>query len=161
MIAFVLAMDVNGLIGKDNGLPWHLPADLKYFKKLTIGHPVVMGRKTHESIGRPLPGRRNVVLTRQTDYEARGCEVYHAAEDILKRARGASIWFVIGGLQVFQAFEPFADRMYITLIEHAFDGDTHFTFDRDAWRLVSDVPGRVDEKNRWPHRFQIYERRKR
>ena len=158
MISFLLAMDKQGTIGKDNDLPWHLPADLKNFKKVTMGHAVIMGRKTYDSIGKPLPGRRNIILTHDPDFLADGCEVYHSPEKVLDQIKDEEEAFVIGGAQIFAAFQAYAERMYITLIDHLFEGDTFFTFNKDEWKLVSDAPGVVDEKNIYPHRFQIYDK---
>ncbi|MFC0559457.1 dihydrofolate reductase [Halalkalibacter alkalisediminis] len=159
MISFVVAMDRNRLIGKENQLPWHLPADLAYFKKVTTGHTIVMGRKTYESIGRPLPKRKNVVLTRSEGFEAEGCEVVHHVEDVLKMAKQEDEFFVIGGTQVFSLFWEHVDRLYVTYIDETFEGDTYFPeIDADSWELVSVEHGFVDEKNRYPHEFRLYER---
>lgn len=161
MIDFLLAMDKNRLIGKDNDLPWHLPADLKYFKKTTMGHPVVMGRKTFESIGKPLPGRKNIVLTRDRAYHPEHVDVFHSVEALLTggAARNEEC-FVIGGAQVFKALFPYADRLYITRIDAEFEGNVYFEgFDEKKWRLVSEKKGTVDEKNRFPHAFLIYEKK--
>ncbi|WP_027724444.1 dihydrofolate reductase [Tuberibacillus calidus] len=160
MISFLLAMDEHGTIGKDNQLPWHLPNDLKHFKKLTMGHAIIMGRKTFQSIGQALPGRRNIVLTRNPNFHAEGCEVYHTPQAILNELPADEEAFVIGGAQVFEAFKDVAARMYITRIEHTFAGDTTFTFNPNEWTLVSDTPGTVDEKNRYPHRFLVYEKKR-
>jgi dihydrofolate reductase len=159
MISYLLAMDEKGTIGKDNDLPWHLPADLAYFKKVTMGKPIIMGRKTYDSIGRPLPGRRNIILTRNADLKVEGCEVYHTPDEILAALGDGDEAFVIGGAKVFDAFRPYVDRMYITLIEHIFEGDTTISFNREDWELVSDNPGIVDEKNLYPHRFQIFDKK--
>lgn len=158
MISFLLAMDKNGLIGKDNDLPWYLPADLKYFKRVTMGHPIVMGRKTYESIGKPLPGRRNIVLTHNENFQASGCEVYHEPEAILSQVKEGEEWFVIGGAGVFNAFKPHVDRLYITYIDHEFEGDTYYEFNRSEWKLVSEEQGTVDEKNHYPHTFMVYDK---
>jgi len=154
----IWAMDRNGLIGKNGGLPWHLPADLAHFRKTTMGHPVVMGRKTFESLGRPLPGRRNVVLTRNEAFRPEGVVVARAPEDVLELFRSEP-FFVIGGAQIYRLFLPHADRLFVTRIDHAFEGDEYFPdVDWSRWRLVSDRPGTTDERNPHPHRFQVYER---
>ncbi|TCP27062.1 dihydrofolate reductase [Scopulibacillus darangshiensis] len=161
MISYLLAMDENRIIGKNNDLPWRLPNDLKFFKRLTMGHTIVMGRKTLESFKKPLPGRRNVVLTKNKDYYPAGCDIFHSVDAILDMDSPNREIFVIGGSQIFNAFFPYVDRLYITLIEHSFAGDTYFEgFDESEWELVSDRKGIVDEKNRYPHRFLIYDRRK-
>jgi dihydrofolate reductase len=155
----IWAMDRNGLIGREGRLPWHLPAELAYFRRTTMGHPVIMGRKTFESLGKPLPGRRNVVLSRNPDFRPEGAEVAHDVPDVLERFRGVP-FFVIGGAQIYRAFLPLADKLYVTRIDHAFEGDEHFPeVDWHAWRLVSDEPGPSDERNAYPFRFQVYERR--
>ncbi|GGH80774.1 dihydrofolate reductase [Pullulanibacillus pueri] len=158
MMAFLLAMDENHLIGKGNNLPWHLPADLKYFKHLTMGHAIVMGRKTYESIGKPLPGRTNIILTKDSGYQAEGCLVFHSPEDILTYLKKEKEWFVIGGAGAFKAFKSQVERLYVTYIHHQFEGDTFFNFNFDDWTLASKKEGSVDEKNKYAHDFLVYER---
>ncbi|MBM7646711.1 dihydrofolate reductase [Scopulibacillus daqui] len=162
MISFLLAMDKNRLIGKNNDLPWHLPADLKYFKELTMHHTIVMGRKTFESIGKPLPGRDNVVLTRDVSYHPEGVATIHSPEALLSEYDPHQEIFIIGGAKVFEAFFPYADRLYITLIEETFEGDTYFEgFHEEEWTLISEKQGTVDEKNKYKHRFLVYEKKNR
>ena len=157
MISFIFAMDRNRVIGKDNQLPWHLPNDLKFFKETTHGHAVIMGRKTHESIGRPLPERRNLVLTTQQGYEAPGCEVVHAVDELPLDT--AEELFVIGGAEIYRALLPVADRLYVTHIDAEFEGDAFFPeIDPAVWTAVSETEGVVDERNRHAHRFVVYER---
>jgi dihydrofolate reductase len=156
MISLIWAMDERGTIGLGNGMPWHLPNDLAYFKRVTQGHTVVMGRKTFESIGKPLPGRRNVVLTRDREFQVEGCMVVHSLEDV---PREDGELFVVGGAKVYGEFLPLADRLYVTRIRHEFAGDAFFPeVDWSKWRLVSAEEGVVDEKNRYPHVFEVYER---
>lgn len=160
MISLIVAIAQNRVIGKDNRLPWRLPADLAYFKQTTMGHPVVMGRKTHESIGKPLPGRRNIVLTRDPDFRAEGCEIYHSVEAALAEARSGEgrEFFIIGGDSVYSAFFPFADRLYLTLIHKDFEGDAFFPeIVARKWRLVSETKGETNEKNPYEYSFLIYE----
>src|SRR3954452_17677324 len=110
MISFVVAMDENRVIGKNNQLPWHLPEDLKFFKRVTMGHPIAMGRKTHESIGRPLPGRENIIITRNKDYTSEGCTVFHSVKDFVKYSRHIEDEiFVIGGAEIFNETFEYAD----------------------------------------------------
>jgi dihydrofolate reductase len=157
MISFVVAMDQNKAIGKDNDLPWYLPNDLKHFKKTTMGKPIVMGRKTYESIGKPLPGRENIVVTRDTGYQAEGTTVVHSVEEVLQV--DAEEICVIGGNEIFKLFFSSADRLYITEIHHSFDADTYFPeFDYTEWKEVSRTPGIVDEKNKYPHEFVVFEK---
>ncbi|MEH7373494.1 dihydrofolate reductase [Neobacillus drentensis] len=161
MISFIVAMDENRVIGKDNQLPWHLPEDLKFFKRVTMGHPIAMGRKTHESIGRVLPGRENIVITRQVNYQSEDCTVFYSIEDFVKNSKKQSEEiFVIGGAEIFNETFEFADRLYITLIHEKFAGDTFFPeFDGSKWELVSSEKGLMDEKNPYDYEFKIYERK--
>ena len=158
MISYLLAVDQNKLIGKDNDLPWYLPADLKYFKETTMGHPIVMGRRTYESIGKPLPGRENIVLTRDLQFSAEGCTIIHSPEDVLELSKSGQEVFVIGGNAVFKAFEPYVDRLYLTEIDYEFVGDTYFTMNYEDWKIISSRKGIEDDKNLYPHRFVILEK---
>ncbi len=157
-ICFVVAMDRHRAIGRDNTLPWHLPADLKYFRQLTSHHTILMGRKTYESIGKPLPNRTNVVLTQRADYEAAGCEIAHSIEDALGLVTEDTL-FVIGGAEVFRALFPIANRLYITWIDHEFAADTYFpAFEDGTWQLISSTPGEQNEQNPYTYEFRVYER---
>jgi len=161
MISFIVAMDQNRVIGKDNQLPWHLPADLKFFKKVTVGHPIAMGRKTHESIGKPLPGRKNIIVTRNLDYQSEGCTVIHSVEELMQyvKQKDKEV-FVIGGAQLFNQLFPVADRLYITEIEFEFEGDTYFPeFTDSEWTLTTREQGVKDEKNPYDYSFNIYDRK--
>ena len=132
-------MGKNRAIGLAGRLPWHLPADLKRFRAITLGAPIIMGRRTHESIGRPLPGRKNIVLTHAPDYRAEGCTVVHSVEEALREAAGEEA-MVIGGASVYRDFLPRADRIHLTLIHGDFPADTFFPeIDRAAWREVERV----------------------
>ncbi|WP_318508653.1 dihydrofolate reductase [Bacillus sp. T3] len=162
MISLIWAMDVNRVIGKDNQLPWHLPEDLKFFKRTTMGHPIAMGRKTHESIGRPLPGRENIIVTRNKDYSSEGCTVLHSVEELIEFSRGLKEQeiFVIGGAEIFKEVFPVADRLYITKIDYSFDGDTYFPeIAMDEWNEIFHEPGLKDEKNPYDYEFFTYERK--
>jgi dihydrofolate reductase len=153
------AMDKNRVIGKDNQLPWHLPEDLKFFKRTTMGHPIAMGRKTFESIGKPLPGRENVIITRNQNYEQEGCKILHSIEELLHYSQTQNELFIIGGAEIFREALPYADRLYLTQINHSFDGDTFFpSFDRNEWKLVSKEKGIKNEQNPYDYEFQIYEK---
>jgi dihydrofolate reductase len=125
-ICLIAALAANRVIGNNNALPWRLPADLARFKALTMGHPVVMGRKTYESIGKPLPGRRNLVISRNRDYSAPGCEVVHSLDDAIAACRGAREIFVIGGAELYRESLPRAHRLEITEIRAGFEGDATF-----------------------------------
>lgn len=158
MLSILVAMDSQHLIGKDNKLPWHLPNDLKYFKQVTMGHTIVMGRKTFESIGKPLPGRKNIVITRNKNYHPDGCRVIHSITKI-KEMNDKEEIFIIGGAEIFKETLPIADRLYITEIHETFEGDTFFPeFNLSDWKLISKEKGIKDEKNRYDYDFCIYER---
>jgi dihydrofolate reductase len=161
MISFIVAMDTKSAIGKNNELPWHLPADLSFFKKVTMGNPIVMGRKTFESIGKALPGRENVVVTRDRHYKAEDCTIIHSVDKISEIERNSNEEvFVIGGAEIFKETFPFADRLYITMIEEEFDGDTFFPpFNPDEWELKSRKKGPKDDKNPYDYYFLTYDRK--
>jgi dihydrofolate reductase len=134
ILSLIVAVAENGVIGKDNRLPWHLPEDLRYFKQVTLGKPVVMGRKTFESIGRPLPGRSNIVVTGDPDWRAEGVLVAHSLEEALTLASGEEV-FVIGGARLFAEALPRAQRLYLTEIHRAYQGDVRFPdWNRAEWR---------------------------
>jgi len=161
MISFIVAMDKNRVIGKNNQLPWHLPEDLKFFKRVTMGHSIAMGRKTYESIGRPLPGRQNIIITRKPDYQSDGCMVFHSLREFLQFCKGQSEEiFVIGGAEVFTEMFTYADRLYITYIHDEFAGDTFFpNWNEQEWELTSCEPGLKDEKNPFDYEFRVYNRK--
>ncbi|MFA1711080.1 dihydrofolate reductase [Peribacillus frigoritolerans] len=161
MISLMVAMDQNRVIGKNNKLPWHLPADLQYFKKVTMGHPIVMGRKTFESIGRVLPGRENVIVTRNQEFKVEGCVVLHDIAQIKMFADNHDEEvFVIGGAEIFKEILPFTDRLYITEIHETFEGDTFFPeIDENEWDVISSNAGQIDEKNRFAHDFIILQKK--
>ncbi len=140
-LAIIAAMDRNRLIGVGGGLPWRLPADLRRFRELTLGHPVVMGRITHQSIGRPLPGRRNLVVTRHRERVLPGCEQAGSLGDALSQLQGATRAFVIGGSRLYREALPIARRMYLTLIDAEFRGDAWFpSWDTALWQVQARVP---------------------
>lgn len=155
----IAAMDKNRLIGANNKMPWHMPADLLHFKKITLGKPVIMGRKTHESIGRPLPGRRNIVITRQADYVADGCDVFHDVEAALAAVQAEPEIMLIGGGELFKKVLPQASTLYITIIHASFDGDTYFpAWDANAWRLEQEESFPADAVNPYSYAFLTLKR---
>ena len=161
IISLVVAMARNRVIGRDNQLPWKLPADLAYFKQVTLGHPVIMGRRTHESIGRPLPGRQNIVVTRNAGYSAPGCTVVTSLEGAWDAATGADEACVIGGTMLFEETLPVADRIHLTEVEADVAGDTYFPpFDRSQWieREIARYP--ADERHEYPFRIVVLDRRR-
>jgi dihydrofolate reductase len=158
-ISFIVAMDTRQAIGLNNQLPWRLPADLAYFKRITLNHTVLMGRKTYESMGKPLPNRTNVILTQNRDYIAAGCIIVHSVEEAFERFKDEEL-FVIGGAEIFRLFMPFVDRMYITRIENEFAADTYFpAFLADDWQLLSAEKGITNEKNPYAYSFLVYARK--
>ena len=158
-LSLIVAVSRNGVIGRGNTLPWHLPADLKHFKAVTMGKPVIMGRKTWESIGRPLPGRKNIVVSRNRDFRAAGCEVVSSLDAAVRACTDAAEVFVIGGAQLYADALPHADRLYLTRVDAEIDGDVTFPrFDPAAWKLVSSERREADEKNALALNFDIYER---
>ncbi|WP_298827717.1 dihydrofolate reductase [uncultured Planococcus sp.] len=159
MISLMVAHDQNRVIGIDNELPWHIPADLAYFKEHTIGKGIVMGRNTYESIGRPLPKRRNIVVTRNDDYEAEGVDIVHNIQDAVKLAKEVhEEVMIIGGEQIFNSVLDDADRLYITLVHQSFEGDTYFPEYGREWKLVSESEQQIS--NEVPFSYLVYERRK-
>ena len=157
-ISLVVAMGENRVIGVDQRMPWHLPADLKRFRRITLGKPIVMGRKTHESIGRPLPGRKNIVLTADSGYRAPGCVVVHGLDEALREAEGEEI-MVIGGSTLYREFLPRADRLYLTLIHREFPGDTFFPeLDLSGWREAAREDVSDDLDSGLSYSFVIMER---
>lgn len=160
-IALIWAESKNGIIGKENTLPWHLPNDLKYFRSLTQGNAVVMGRKTFESLGnKPLPNRENFVLTRQIDFSVpEGVHVLHSVEE-LASFKDSDQFFVIGGAEIYQSAIAYADILYRTVIHQDFDGDaTAPSFEKEGWELVNKAMGVADDKNLYPHTFFKYRRK--
>lgn len=159
-ISLIAAMASNRVIGRDNRLPWHLSADLKRFKRLTMGHTLVMGRKTFESIGRPLPGRSTVVVTRQRDYAPAGVRVVHSVEEALQASGTDGEVFIAGGGDIFQQTLPVADRLYLTIIEEAFPGDAYFPeYDESQWKLVDREDHGPAEDVPFSWSFQTFDRR--
>lgn len=158
-LSIIAAMGSNRVIGDHNTLPWHLPADFQHFKKLTMGHSVIMGRKTYESIGKPLPKRRNIVITRQAGLEIRGCKVVGSLEDAIQLARNEAEVFVIGGAQIFEQALPFANRMHLTFIDNEFSGDTYFPeYKIGEWRETKRKKISADAENPFNYSFVTLER---
>jgi len=158
-ISLIAAMADNRVIGRDNRLPWRLPADLRHFRKITLGKPVVMGRKTWESIGRPLPGRTNIVVTRDPDYLAEGCVVAHSVDEALTACAGSEEVMVIGGANLYQQLLDRADRLYLTRVRAEVEGDAWFpAFDAAQWREVEHESHRRDDANEFDYEFLLLER---
>ncbi len=161
-VTLIAALARNRVIGRGNRMPWHIPEDLKRFKALTLGHPVIMGRKTFESIvatlGKPLPGRDNIVVTRAKDYAAPGCRATHSIEEALAAA-GAGEVFVIGGAEIYALALPLADRLQLTEIDAGIEGDAYFpAFERSAWREVSRESRIQEGPEGFRYDFTVYDK---
>lgn len=162
MVSLIVAMSSNRVIGRDGDLPWRLPADLRHFKTTTMGHHLIIGRATWDEVGRPLPGRTMVVVTRNRDFSADGVLVAHSIEEALSTARDDDEPFIGGGAEIYrQALEAgVVDRLYITRVQARVEGDTFFpSFDLDEWLLADRVDHPADEKNEFPCTFERYDRR--
>ncbi|MFW5726138.1 MAG: dihydrofolate reductase [Bacteroidota bacterium] len=159
----IAAVANNNVIGKDNKLLWHMPEDLKRFKELTMGHTIIMGRKTYESIGKPLPGRKTVIITRQKDYFVEGCEVVHDIRDAICKVKEDSEVFVAGGGEIYRQIINlhYTRRIYLTRIYANFEGDSFFPeIDTEKWELIEREEHDPDEKNPYPYAFMTYKRKK-
>jgi len=152
-IAAVVVTDLKNAIGRNNQLLCHLPADLKFFKRTTLGFPITMGRKTYESIGRVLPGRRNLVITRSSDYKIEGAEIYHSLEAAIKSCHEEKV-FIIGGAEIFRQSLNITGEIYRTLIRHEFEADTWFPEFEDKYRLADSECHDADEKNKFSYCFE-------
>lgn len=160
MISLIVAVADNGVIGKTGEmLPWRLSADLKRFKELTLGHPIIMGSTTYESIGRPLPERQNIVLSREDSYQAEGCTVVHSIDEALAAAESQEI-FIIGGANLFAQTLPLADQIFLTRVHAQPEGDVIFHFDESQWQEGPAEDHPADEKNQYPYSFSLLTRKK-
>jgi dihydrofolate reductase len=161
-LSMIAALSSNGVIGRNDGIPWRLSTDLKRLKSLTMGHHLIMGRRTYESVGRPLPGRTNVVITRRTDYAPEGVTVVHTLDDAIRLASAANDPepFIAGGAEIYDLAMHRADRMYLTRVHVEVEGDTFFPEfdDVSEWRLTDAEHFDADEKNEYPFSFLTYDR---
>ena len=156
----IAAMDRNRLIGNNNQLPWHLPADFAHFKAVTMGKPIIMGRKTYESIGKPLPGRRNIVLSRNKTLCYEGVDCVSSFDEALALVADEDEVMIIGGSTIYEMLLPRADRLYLTFVEADFEGDAWFpAIDPDIWQEVESRTHPADEKNAYACRFVTYEKK--
>lgn len=159
-VSLIVAIADNGVIGRDGGLPWRLSSDLKRFKQITMGHHIVMGRKTYESIGRLLPGRETVIVTRQADFHVAGAGIAHSLAEATDLASRDDEIFIIGGSQLYESALPTADRLYLTRVHAQVDGDVRFPeLDLTDWILVEERAVAADERNEFDSSFKIYDRR--
>lgn len=158
MVSIIVAVAKNGVIGDKNSLLWHISEDLRFFKRTTSGHPVIMGRKTYESLGRPLPNRTNVVISRTAD-SIEGCSVARSLEEAIGMFSSDEEIFIIGGAQIYALALEVADRFYLTRVDHEYEGDTSFpAWDESAWQLLSREEHERGEKYPYPFAFEVYER---
>ena len=159
-LSLIVAMAKNRAIGVDNHLPWHLPADLKHFRALTMGHPIIMGRKTFDSIGRVLPGRRNIVLTRNRDYRRDGAEIVHSLDEALEKCRDETEAFVIGGAHLYEDAIHRVSRIYVTEVHADAKGDVFFPeIDPSRWQETERLHNPADAQNAYAWDFVIYDRK--
>jgi dihydrofolate reductase len=158
IVSIVVAIGQNNAIGKDNKLLWHLPKDLKHFKEITTGGTVIMGRKTYDSVGRPLPNRRNIIVTRQ-QIEIAGCEVVNSVEAALDLCRDETEVFIVGGAEIYKLAMPLTDKIFLTIVHENFDADTYFPeIKEDVWKETDRQNHNPDEKNLLPYSFITLER---
>lgn len=158
-ISIIVAMDKNNVIGKDNDLPWRLSADLKHFKAITMGKPIVMGRKTYESIGRPLPGRKNIVMTRSSNFVAEGCTVVNSLDEAMQEAGNAEEIMIMGGAGLYEQMLEHASRLYLTEVHAEVEGDVYFPeLDRGEWKELERDAHSADEKNELDYSFVVLDR---
>jgi dihydrofolate reductase len=161
IISLVAAASDNNVIGKNNALPWRMPADMKFFKNLTMGHTVVMGRKTYESMGKPLPGRKNIIITRNSNYKAEGCVVVGSFAEVIEICKEEGEIFIVGGSEIYRQIINKADKIYLTRVHGIFDGDAYFAdIHSDEWVESHKTDYEADEKNPYPYAFMEYLRRK-
>ncbi len=157
-LSLIVAMDNNCVIGNKDDLPWRLSSDLQHFKATTMGKPIVMGRKTHESIGRPLPGRENIVLTRLQDYQAEGCTVLNSIDTLFEHCKDIDEVMITGGAEIYKQAFDHVSRMYITEVHAEVEGDTYFPeFNREEWKEISRENHTADEKNEYDYSFVVLE----
>ncbi|MBS1652926.1 MAG: dihydrofolate reductase [Bacteroidetes bacterium] len=159
IISAIVATDLNNAIGKNNQLLWHLPADLKFFKQITMGCPVIMGRKTFESIGRLLPGRKNIIITRNKSYNVAGAIVVNSIEEAISTCNDEKV-FVIGGAEIYKMAMPFLNEIYRTLVDHKFEADTFFSeIDTEQYEKTFSEKHNADEKNKYAYCFEKWQRK--
>ena len=159
-VSLIVAMDKNRVIGKENDIPWRIPNDWDYVKSTTYGCPIILGRKNLESIGEALPHRRNIVLTRDRSFSFNNCEIAHSVEEVFELCQNEDEIFIFGGEQIYQLFMPYVEKMHITKIHHAFEGDTYFPeVNYNEWKEVSVEKGIKNEENPYDYYFHVYERK--
>ena len=158
-LSIIVALSENNVVGINNQMPWHLSADLKRVKALTMGHHLIMGRKTYESIGKPLPGRTNVIITRNKNFQSEGCVIVSSLKEALEKAKADTEVFIFGGGEIFREAMPTVKKIYMTRIHHHFEGDTHFPeLNPNEWKEIARHDFNADEKNNYNYSFIDLER---
>ena len=163
MISIIVAVAENNVIGKDNQLLWRLSNDLKNFKEITMGHTIIMGRKTFQSLPKVLPGRKHIVLTRDKSFKVSDemVEVFYSLDEMLLSLDSQTEYFVIGGGEIYNILMPYCEKLYLTRVREKFQGDTYFPkIDNSQWKKISKIEGIIDDKNKIPHSFLILEKLK-
>lgn len=162
VVSIIAAIAKNNVIGLKNTLPWNLPADMEHFKQLTKGKPVIMGQKTFESIGKPLIGRTNIILTLDKNFTPFGCQIAYSIKEALDIVKNSKEVMICGGASIYRQFLPLADKIYLTLIEGDFEGDAFFPeFDRSSWKEVERIENKPDQENPYKYTFLILEKHER
>jgi dihydrofolate reductase len=160
MITIIAAIAQNNALGKDNQLIWHLPADLKRFKKITSGHHIIMGRKTFESLGKPLPNRTNIIITRNKNYKQNGCVIVHSLNEAINAAKNDENPYILGGAEIYEQAIKIVDKLDLTFVHHAFDADAFFPkIDLNIWEETSIENFNADEKNKYNYSFVTFLRK--
>ncbi|MFB7121856.1 dihydrofolate reductase [Bacillus tropicus] len=158
IISAMVAVGENNVIGKNNDIPWRLPNDWAYLRRITMGHSIILGRKNYESIGKPLDGRKNIILTKNKNYKAEGCHIAYSIEDALSKCEGEEV-FILGGEEVYQQFLPYTQKLYITKIHATFKGDRYFPeIDFSLWKGIYTENGIQNDKNPYEYYFHIFEK---
>ena len=157
MITVIAAVAKNRALGKNNQLIWHLPADLKRFKQVTLGHHIIMGRKTFESLGKPLPNRTTIIITRNKDYKQEGCIVVNSLSDAIEASKVDENPYILGGAEIYKQALEIADKLDLTLVHHSFEADVFFPeIDSSIWRVKEKIDNKADEKNKYDYSFVTY-----
>jgi len=158
-LAIIVATDEQGLIGKNNDLPWKLSADLQYFRRVTMGKPLIMGRNTHDSIGRALPGRKNIIVTKNERYQVNDCTIVHSISDALLACDQADEVMVMGGASLYEQLLPIADKLYLTQVHASLAGDTWFPeWNKNEWSEIKREDHLADDRNQYDYSFIVYEK---
>ncbi|MFB5563374.1 dihydrofolate reductase [Bacillus cereus] len=158
IISAMVAVGENNVIGKNNDIPWRLPNDWAYLRRITTGHSIILGRKNYESIGKPLDGRKNIILTKNKNYKAEGCHIAYSIEDALSKCEGEEV-FILGGEEIYQQFLPYTQKLYITKIHATFEGDRYFPeIDISLWKEIYTEKGIQNDRNPYEYYFHVFEK---